>query len=498
MINNYKHISIIYGDSGLRCAKKIEEKLMAFHTERCFPIKTHILANSILNGEDVLKTVKSIIQNSSACIIILTFDDVNETRVRQNVLIEIGMALMMIDQEKCYFLTERYPLPDDFPSDLSTINPNLFDKNDLEKTAKAVSNTIINDLCLKGAYSGGILFDKNYQYDYTRILDDIPAEFTKVVDNSALDKILDIWENNIKSFDYVTERIIYFLERFTFLPNFAIDDKFFSFLKYVNNLLKPTDYDRDFCKINNIDGAPVNEACSFTRLLIDYLKCKYEHNQKGKASTNQDKRILAMSMKSIKNKICEFTELDYFKDYNWIIQIMAYDYKALASTHIYDDVDVEDEMLINSLYEAVDDYKMCLNIVRNDSLSSELWNGYIYYNLARVYEKLYLITGIEENLIEMRNCIDEACYWRGKTFKDNCFDGAFSAALTYEFFMLYRYKYQSDLKYSENINKEELIGFIEDTRSKLKDYCGNSDFARLYQLNLELTDLIEEIKEKIC
>ena len=58
----------------------------------------------ILNSENIVSTIKAIISESDVCIILLTFDDIRNTRVRQNILIELGMAMVLLDSSKIYYL----------------------------------------------------------------------------------------------------------------------------------------------------------------------------------------------------------------------------------------------------------------------------------------------------------------------------------------------------------------------------------------------------------
>lgn len=87
MISKYKNISIIYGGSGAECAESIHKKLIQDHISFYYPIRSLIMKKEILSSANIMETVQNIISNLSACVIILTFDDIDNTRVRQNVLI---------------------------------------------------------------------------------------------------------------------------------------------------------------------------------------------------------------------------------------------------------------------------------------------------------------------------------------------------------------------------------------------------------------------------
>ena len=138
-------------------------------------------------------------------------------------MIEIGIALMLIKRENCFFISEKVPLPDNFLSDLKTsINPNYFNR---EKLDMAIDNTcaeIIRHLNINSCRN--ILNDFYYKFDYRKVPDDIPSSIME-----ELEDILKEWENNIKSFDFVDERIMYLAERLKFLPIFKNNKRFLSF-----------------------------------------------------------------------------------------------------------------------------------------------------------------------------------------------------------------------------------------------------------------------------
>jgi len=212
MIKTYSIIAIIYGGSGRECAQAVEKAIKDMHKEGKYPIVPYILAKEVLNSFSIINKVKELIERASASVIILTFDDVDNTRVRQNVLIEMGMALAFTGIERCFFLSEKEQLPEDFPSDLKgDINPNVFDKNNTCDIANRLKSTLIADLNLIS--NAGILNNSHYVYDFRHVLDDIPAHIFNENANSQMQHILDEWYNNICSFDYVYEKIMYIAER---------------------------------------------------------------------------------------------------------------------------------------------------------------------------------------------------------------------------------------------------------------------------------------------
>ena len=96
MISKYKKVSIIYGRGGRDCALQIHHRLQALHEQDGMPVEAFLLAEELLSSADIIDRVRDILSASSICVILLTFDDADGSRVRQNVLIEIGIALVLL------------------------------------------------------------------------------------------------------------------------------------------------------------------------------------------------------------------------------------------------------------------------------------------------------------------------------------------------------------------------------------------------------------------
>lgn len=110
MLTSYKKISVIYGGNGRKYASQIKDKLQDLHEKEFYPIKIEDL-NTDWVGHDVLGTVVKTIRNSDLIYIVFTLDDIGASkrayeqngddalvgRLRQNVLIELGMALVVCD-----------------------------------------------------------------------------------------------------------------------------------------------------------------------------------------------------------------------------------------------------------------------------------------------------------------------------------------------------------------------------------------------------------------
>lgn len=94
MISRYKTISIIYGGSGGKYAKLLNDTINEYKQENRYLLTSRIVMESILTG-DILEEVSQLFKNTEICIAILTSDDCclkadkNMLRLRQNVVFEL-------------------------------------------------------------------------------------------------------------------------------------------------------------------------------------------------------------------------------------------------------------------------------------------------------------------------------------------------------------------------------------------------------------------------
>ena len=499
MIHKYKKISIIYGASGRECAIKIDEQLRKMHLDELYPIQSCVLAKEIMSSASILSVVKETIAASSACVIILTFDDVNNTRVRQNVLVEIGMALTLIEKENCFFISERQHLPEDFPSDLKgMINPNYFDKEKLDEVAHHLCEEIKEHLKIKDYRD--ILSDDGYVFDYTQILDDIPVQIFEEKADVQLEHILEQWENNIESFEFVSERIMYLIERLKFFPDFNNNARFFEFISKVKDFIKPQE--RDY----KVFGKRyINYLCGFTNNLLNYTEVKLDKEflkyLAAPENYKEHRYKYKYQFQSIAEELKEFVDLIEKEDdefhYNWLIQIMAYEYVALAFMKMIACDAVYDESVMEILNNVVYYYEKTMEIAKNhDPYSKNLWMGYAQYNLTRTYENMYRITKDAKYLDNMRDYSYKSMLTRKQWFQNNKFKGVFSSALSFEYFLVCKFEYELQYKIKEygNNKAEEIVSGLENVKKELNQYCESTGLGRLYDMRDGIDSLIESIE----
>lgn len=500
MINKYKNISIIYGASGKECALKMDAELKRLHLNEFYPIRSYILANEILSSSSILDTVKDIIASSSACIVILTFDDMDGTRVRQNVLVEVGMALMLLDKRNCFFISEKRTLPEDFPSDLQgVVNPNYFDKNDLDDVVRKTTQELIHHLGIK--HYRDILSDNNYIFDYKRVLDDIPLHIFEEKADVQLEHILDEWEKNIRSFEFVVERIMYLVERLKFFPDFNCNERFFAFLARIQDMIRPTERDFEF-----YDRAYLINTCNLVSNIIRYSTIKLNKHVLdciAKPKENRDElRRYQVEFREIADELRDFVtsyESGRFQ-YNWLLKILAYEYVGLAYMKYIACTDRFDESILPLMDYIIESYEKAIETAKyNDPYSKILWMGYTQYNLTRCFENLYKVTGDNKHLISMEEYSQKSIATRRKWFTENTFKGVFSNALSYEYFLVCRYEYELSFKYKQyaQLNTSaDILGGLDKLKAELNQYCETTGLGRLYDMRDSIDTLMHSIQEE--
>ncbi len=145
MIQKYKTVSIIYGGKGKDYATFLNDKLTALSEKERYPIQPKIIMERVLTKE-LLSDVMALFDESEFCITILTSDDVFQTnnglkkRLRQNVVFELGMALIQMGRERCILLSDfdTHLLEFELPSDMNSLEIRRFDNSRQHRTvAKA-------------------------------------------------------------------------------------------------------------------------------------------------------------------------------------------------------------------------------------------------------------------------------------------------------------------------------------------------------------------------
>lgn len=497
MVNKYSKISVIYGGSGRECAKKITAALERLHTERLYPIQPFIVANKIMGGASVFKTVRDAIASSRLSIVILTFDDIDGTRIRQNVLIEIGMALMAVENtDNCIFLSEKVPLPEDFPSDLKgLVNPNYFDKDSIDEVAENVCDTVIEQLKLTPHEN--VLGDPAYYYDYAKILDDVPQHVFEQRADVQLRSILDSWREAVASFGFASERIMYLLERLKFFPVFKTDEYFFEFIADMRRLIVPqsADFARDGAGYINAVYDMADSLLHYTdvKMRKDVLECMRDPSA-NPVATQSNRMIFAGIVERLK-KFLHKAETDDRYKYNWFVLEMAYEYVGLAVMKVLGFSEL-DESAMPQLEYARDAYYKVIEIADEyGGPSAVLWRGYSEYNLTRVHETMYTLTKKAEYLDKIREYSYKSIATRREWCRVGSFKGAFTNALSFEYFLVKRHELEIQCAIPEykTMSQAQMAQYLAELETELRQYYGSTELGRLYDMKVSLDSLKQRL-----
>ncbi|MCR4792852.1 MAG: nucleotide-binding protein [Lachnospiraceae bacterium] len=501
MIRKYSKIAIIYGGTGKKLAHGLGEQISKMHKDNQFPMQPMLLEKSILNSDSIMSHVIGMVHESSLCVIIFTFDDADQTRVRQNVLIETGIAWSLKGKEKCIFLSNLLNLPDDFPSNIKTeININYFDADDFSERAVQVSNEIIDILKLEDTRKQ--LVDENYYYD-GKILDDIPEEILEKKSDVQLHEILNEWDRNIKSFDYLPERAMYLLERIAFIPIFSNDECLDKFLSDMREQIKQSPDDLVVASADRY----MEECRSITvyfEQLIEYTQIKTESEaRKVLASPSEypdEAKALSRRYARIASSLEELIE-EYdmaSKPYNWLVRVVAYDYSALARMKVYElrkGTDVGKE----SLEIAISNFEMAAKIAKKyDLASNHIWLGFIDYNLSRAYRYHYELTGYEKDLDRFEETLADSIDIRKGWYKRNAYPGVFGIAMSYEYFIASKldYEMRNDIDEYTHDSPSQNLANIERLMSELNGYCRDTELGKLYEARDSIDALMNRIRSE--
>ena len=500
MIKKYYTVTILWGKSGRDCAAKLAAELKKRHVEEYVPINAFIFEKEALDSSSIMDDVIDKISKSSACVIILTFDDDNGTRVRQNILIETGIAWTKLGKEKLIFLSDKMNLPEDFPSNIRTeINTNFFDKSDPSVTVSKVCNELIASHRIKSTEK--LLTSPEYIYD-GRVLDDIEEFLGEEKADVQMRQVTDTWKNSVRNFDYLHERIMYVIERVAFFPVVGNDRELAAFMKSIRDLIVPTQLDREHMGDEGI-SAELRGAMNLTNQVIEYTMLKMQDETRqciknplaNRRNTEKIERKFGRIHQEIRNFIDDFESGKY--SYNWLLRIVAYDYAALSKMKMYDiDIKPESEENQRDLYEAIEYFEKARDLAQEkDVESGHIWLGFLQYNLARAYHRKYNVTGEEGLIDDIKDNLLDAIGYREEWSQNEYYKGIFATALSYEYFLASHYDYalRNDLKGYSDETAEENLENVMALRETLNHYCDESELGILYRMRDQIDELIERI-----
>lgn len=499
MIDRYTKVSIIYGVRGKQCACAIADLISKYHSDYIYPVKAELLAEQYLNCENVIKTIKDIIESSDICIILLTFDDINNTRVRQNILIELGMTMVLLKASQCYFFSEKIPLPEDFPSDFKhSINPNYFNPEQPEKSAEEIVNYILRKL--KIASNKSILADNNYIYDHEEIIRKLPPSIYDLEAETQMQQILSEWVRVLEAFDFVAERSIYILERCIFLSLFTYNDALSVFFTRVHELIRPSSKD-----YGRFEREQVNTVYEIADNILEYIERNFVQVSDMKQNPDNFKKKKAKWSSEFSSIASDLENAVYdIKDgkikTNWYLHMVTCDYAGLARMRAVRFGQLSQIEYETNLQKAKDMFNRANDIAHKYCIQSHyLWEGYIQYNISRIFELLYEKDRKEPYLQGIRDASKYAIDARKRTInKSRHLKGIFSIALTYEYFLALQNEYELEFKWPEFFegDLDDIARKIDNALAELNIYCDATGLRKLYDVRDDLRELLTRTKTR--
>ena len=150
MIHRYKIISIIYGGSGKTHAKAFNKRITKIASDERYPISTTLIMENILTSE-LFNDVMDLFRTSEFCIAFLTANDIynkdnlENSRLRQNVIFELGMALIQLGRERCIFQSgfDVQAKSFDMPTDMNSLEIKQFNIANMDEVFAFVVEKIL-------------------------------------------------------------------------------------------------------------------------------------------------------------------------------------------------------------------------------------------------------------------------------------------------------------------------------------------------------------------
>lgn len=385
MIQKYKDVSIIYGGSGRRYAEALNDKLSKISKEERYPIQATIINEKILTRE-LLTDVMHLFKESEFCVTFLTKEDccmvggMEKKRLRQNVVFEMGMALIELGRERCILLSDFDVKESDFdlPSDMNSLEILPFDGENLDGILDDIVEKLL-ELSQTSLITGvnndtiprydNLLTRKEYWVDYENIFVERPITFASE-GKDFFNDTLAYWITECKSLPHYDEKCIYLLERIGFLPIFGKISASVDFMEQVEELTESY-YPSDIKYYGDA------ELLDFTKNLV---QCVIDYTTLKTKDTNAPGRVrkyksLLQNMLSEGVPDCE--------QVNPLIMVAYYDYLGLTYLRIY-----RSESNENDLLKAKEAFLSALKFVTSVDLSMQIWSGFLNYNLARVFSEL--------------------------------------------------------------------------------------------------------------
>ena len=481
MIQKYKTVSIIYGGKGRDYATFLNDKLTALSNKERYPIEPKIIMERVLTRE-LLSDVMTLFDESEFCVAFLTADDIytsndgGKKRLRQNVVFELGMALIQMGRERCILLSDFDVHSSDFelPSDMNSLEIRQFDSATFEETIDDVvhkilelSRTSVNDNVVSESIPqyDGLLAREKYYIDYENVFE-LPYTRKSSEGKEFLRETLTGWFKECEELKHFDEKAIYVFERIGFLPIYGHIREATDWLNDVSRLLG--NY-----AVSDIEYYGDKTILDFVRNLV---RCIIEYTQIKSDPEHIDyaryKRLITVFQRK---------ELPKASVINPLIGVVYYDYLGLTYMKLYNGYGDTDYIV-----KAQEAFEVALLFAEKVDWGIEIWHGFISYNLARAY-------AAQEKYDEADRYYLDAIDMREDWLRTDKYNVIVRNALSSEYFIA-KMDYNSMRKKAERLSTEEALREFDNIEIELNTYCDVED--TLEQL-LYVRKLLNKLKSDL-
>ncbi len=423
MIKKYKTVSIVYGSSGRVYAEKLNAKIENLQSELRYPIQSKIVMESILT-RDILSSVTSLFRDTQICITILTADDVcltgndKKCRVRQNVIMELGMALFHLGRENCILLSTFDPRDErvELPSDMNGLEIKQIYDDTVDEVFDQIIKKVLTITASLNSSKGierydNLLTRDVYLIDYENLFSDQPAYDTESGKNYG-DYVLDSFVDECKTFNHYDERAMYFFERIGLIFAFGLGNHMLDWYKKMEPLLASF-------TAQDIEESGDKKLLSIVRDVMSLL-------------IRNVYRTAEESNEYILQDMCdEFESITLPENVNPLISMVFYDYKGLAYMGLFDKTKNPEHIKQAIFYfeKVMEEYADRIDFNLN------LWSGFVLYNLARAFDRLNDVSPDPELVEKSMKTFSKAVIVRKRWLTPETFNENVKYTLSYEYFI---------------------------------------------------------------
>lgn len=423
MLKKYKLVSIIYGGSGTKYAEEMNALIQRRSEEQRYPITSKIVMESVLTG-DLLTSITDLFTQTEYCLAFLTADDCcikgDETvyRLRQNVVLELGMAIYRLGRERCILLSDFDPARTDveLPSDLKGVDIKYFAPEEREQVFETVLNKVLK--LTSGEDRTIPQYDKllertEHFVNYSELFSS--ASLLESREDAYLKSVLRHWQQECASFPYFEERCLYFLERIGFVNMFGRHDWVMSFLDAIKELTnRYRQADVAYCGKKRVAFLH-----NVTRVVREFAQIKTHEGRS--PATDYEALVETLQMEPAEDSgVTNPLALTVYYDYLGLLNLLLYELK-------------QDPALLT---EATRCFQLVIDNYADDTdLGLKIWSGFVRYNLARCYLLQYQLWHKPEDAQLAQKHFTGACLIRKNWLKQSEFHQVIRSALSYEYFI---------------------------------------------------------------